>query len=62
MSKPERPPAATWILGIAALLAIVGLFTSAGMLVWTLPLVGKLFGYSGLTLLAVLLAAKVIDP
>jgi hypothetical protein len=49
------------VLGSVAFVAIVGLFVSAGMVLWMLPLAVKVFGYSVLTLLAVLLAAKVID-
>jgi len=49
------------VLGGVALAAIAGGFVSAGMVIWALPLAGKLFGYSGLTLLAVLLASKLVD-
>jgi hypothetical protein len=57
----DRLPATTVVLGSLALVAIVAGFAGAGMVVWTLPLAGKLFGYSVLTLLAVLLVMKLID-
>jgi len=57
----EDPPMIKVVLGGVALAAIAGGFVSAGMVIWALPLAGKLFGYSGLTLLAVLLASKLVD-